>query len=286
MSSRALALRLVLAAGLSGIAAPLFADETVMDAEGRVFGDTVEDPLPEWKSPAMHQGAPRMLPPMPMAASMAPGGYPGPDLAAWEEQRADWLAECRQRFGGKGQTAGGVVGGLIGGVAGSAIAGRGNRTVGAVVGGLAGAVAGSAVGASSDRRRARDYCESYLDRYTASYGQGYPQAQGPSYPPGYGPGYSYGYGTGYGHAYGVNYGYPQPQPHPQMIYGYAAQPMMMVPVMMTTVATPVTRQQDCVETEIVEEWVTVSRPARRVIHRRAVPDKRVRLVPDKRIRTH
>ena len=101
MSSRALALRLVLAAGLSGIAAPLFADETVMDAEGRVFGDTVEDPLPEWKSPAMHQGAPRMLPPMPMAASMAPGGYPGPDLAAWEEQRADWLAECRQRFGGK-----------------------------------------------------------------------------------------------------------------------------------------------------------------------------------------
>lgn len=258
MSSRALALRLVLAAGLSGIAAPLFADETVMDAEGRVFGDTVEDPLPEWKSPAMHQGAPRMLPPMPMAASMAPGGYPGPDLAAWEEQRADWLAECRQRFGGKGQTAGGVVGGLIGGVAGSAIAGRGNRTVGAVVGGLAGAVAGSAVGASSDRRRARDYCESYLDRYMASYGQGYGQAYG-----------------------SPDYGYPQGQ----IAYGYAMQPMMvLVPVAMTAVVARVAPQHDC--TEVVEEWVPVARPARRYIPRRVVPDKRVRVYPDKRIRVY
>lgn len=282
MSSRAFALHLAFAAGLTGLAAPLLAQDTVIDAEGRVFGDTIEDPLPEWKSQAVPQGVPGALPPMPMAATMVPGGYPGPDRMAWDEQRANWLAECRQRYGGKGRTAGGVVGGLIGGVAGSAIAGRGNRTIGAVVGGLAGAVAGSAVGASSDRRHARDYCESYLDRYMASYGQGYAQAQGPGYAPGYGHGYGNSYGNAY--AYGPSYSYPQPQP--QMVYGYAAQPMMMVPVMMTTVAAPAAPAQDCVETEVVEEWVTVSRPARRVIYRRAVPDKRVRVIADKRIRTY
>jgi len=227
MSPRAQALHLVLAAGLAGLAAPaLAADQPATDAEGRVFGNTVNDPLPEWKqAPAAH-AQPTALPPMPAGPNAMPMGHPGPDRVAWEEARADWLAECRQRFGGKGKVTGGVLGGLVGGVAGSAIAGRGNRTVGD------------------------------LDRHMASYG------------PGYG-GYGYGY------------------PHGQMTYGYAMQPMMvMVPVAMTTVAAPAAPRQDCTETEVIEEWVPVARPAKRYIPRRAVPDKRVRIVPDKRIRSN
>lgn len=251
MSSRAKTLHLVLAAGLAGLAMPaLAADQPATDAEGRVYGDTVNDPLPDWKAaPAAHSQA--QLPPIPAAPGMAPMGHPGPDRVAWEEARADWLAECRQRFSGNGRVTGGVVGGLVGGIAGSAIAGRGNRTVGAVV---AGAVAGAAIGDSSDRRHARDYCESYLDRYMASYGQGYGA-----------------------------YGYP----HGQLAYGYAMQPMMvMVPVAMTTVAAPAAPRQDCTETEVIEEWVPVARPAKRYIPRRVVPDKRVRIVPDKRLRAN
>jgi len=257
MSPRAPALRLVIAAGLVSLAAPaLAADQPATDAEGRVFGDTVNDPLPEWKSPTAAHAQPAPLPPMPAGPNAMPMGHPGPDRAAWEEARADWLAECRQRFNGKGKVTGGVLGGLVGGIAGSAIAGRGNRTVGAVVGGVAGAVTGAAIGDSSDRRRARDYCESYLDRYMASYG------------PGYG-GYGYGY------------------PHGQMAYTYAMQPMMvMVPVAMTTVAAPAAPRQNCTETEVIEEWVPVTRPAKRYIQRRVVPHKRVRIVPDKRIRTN
>jgi len=257
MSSRAQALHFVLAAGLAGLAVPaLAADQPATDAEGRVFGDTVNDPLPEWKPASAAHGQPAPLPPMPAGPGAMPMGHSGQDRVAWEEARADWLAECRQRFGGKGKVTGGVLGGLVGGVAGSAIAGRGNRTVGAVVGGVAGAVAGAAIGDSSDRRRARDYCESYLDRHMASYG------------PGYG-------GYGYGH------------PHGQMTYGYAMQPMMvMVPVAMTTVAAPAAPRQDCKETTVIEEWVPVARPAKRYIPRRVVPDKRVRIVPDKRIRSN
>jgi len=257
MSPRAPALRLVIAAGLVSLAAPaLAADQPATDAEGRDFGDTVNDPLPEWKSPTAAHAQPAPLPPMPAGPNAMLMGHPGPDRGAWEEARADWLAECRQRFNGKGKVTGGVVGGLVGGIAGSAIAGRGNRTVGAVVGGVAGAVAGAAIGDSSDRRRARDYCEIYLDRYMASYG------------PGYG-GYGYGY------------------PHGQMAYAYAMQPMMvMVPVAMTTVAAPAAPQQNCTETEVIEEWVPVTRPAKRYIQRRVVPDKRVRIVPDKRIRAN
>lgn len=247
MSPRAPALRLVIAAGLVSLAAPtLAADQPATDAEGRVFGDMVNDPRPEWMSPAAAHAQPAPLPPMPAGPNAMPMGHPGSDRGAWEEARADWLAECRQRFNGKGKVTGGVVGGLVGGIAGSAIAGRGNRTVGAVVGGVAGAVAGAAIGDSSDRRRARDYCESYLDRYMASYG------------PGYG-GYGYGY------------------PHGQMTYAYAMQPMMvMVPVAMTTMAAPAAPQQNCTETEVIEEWVPVTRPAKRYIQRRIVPDKRIR----------
>ncbi|GAA4763722.1 glycine zipper 2TM domain-containing protein [Novosphingobium ginsenosidimutans] len=218
MSPRGQALQLVLAAGLTGLAAPALA---------------ADQPAP--------------LPPMPAGSQVMPVGQAGPERAAWEEARADWLAECRQRFDGTGKLTGGVVGGLVGGVAGSAIAGRGNRTLGAVVGGVAGAVAGAAIGDSSDRRRAGDYCESYLDRYMASYSSGYGS-------------------NGYGHPFG------------QMTYGYAMQPMMvLVPVAMTSVAAPVAPQENCTETEVIEEWVPAARPAKRYIPRRSLPDKRLPL---------
>ena len=254
MSSRAQALHFVLAVGLAGFAAPtLAASQSATDAEGRVFGDTVSNPMPDWKSSPAAHGQQAALPAMPVGVSPA-AGYPGQDRVAWEEARDDWLAECRQRYTGKGKVTGGLLGGLVGGVAGSAIAGRGNRTTGAVVGGVAGAVAGAAIGDSADRGRARDYCERYLDRYMASYGAGY-----------------------------GNYGYPQGQ----VGYGYAMQPMMvMVPVAMTAVATPPAPQPDCKETAVIEEWVPVGRPARRFIPRRAAPDKRAPIVPDKRVRTY
>lgn len=169
MSSRAIALRFMFAAGLASLAAPVLANhQPVTDAEGRVFGNTVSDPLPEWQQPRAVRVA-QQLPPMPTSYGSDPMDQSGMDRAAWEEERADWLAECRQRFGGRGKVAGGVVGGI----AGSAIAGRGHRTIGAVIGGVTGAVAGAALGDASDRSRARDYCESYLDRHLASYGQSY-----------------------------------------------------------------------------------------------------------------
>lgn len=257
MVLRVKALRLVLAVGLAGLATPVLARQPAMDAEGRVFGDTIDDPLPAWKQGPVAEGQPP-LPPIPSAYDPRPMDQRDMQRVAWEDERANWLTECRRRYGGNGRTGGTVVGGLIGGIAGSAIAGRGHRTIGAVVGGVTGAVAGAALGDASDRRRARDYCESYLDRYMASYGQGYGQAYG-----------------------SPDYGYPQGQ----IAYGYAMQPMMvLVPVAMTAVVARVAPQQDC--TEVVEEWVPVARPARRYIPRRVVPDKRVRVYPDKRIRVY
>lgn len=251
MSSRVTPFRLALAAGLTFVAAPAWAGQPATDADGRVFGDTVNDPVPDWAPPTANV-QPR-LPAMP-AGPGAVAEYSEPDRDGWEQARADWLSECRRRYGGKSGLAGGVAGGLIGGIAGSAIAGRGNRTIGAVVGGVAGAVAGAAIGGSADRRRSRDYCESYLDQHLASYGQN----QG-------------------------GYGYPQRQ----VAYGYAMQPMMvMVPVAMTTTAAPAAPRQNCTETEVIEEWVPVARPARRYIPRRMVRDKRVPIAPDKRVRTY
>ena len=220
MASRACALHFVLAAGLASLAAPVMAArQPVADAEGRIFGNTINDPIPEWKTPAIGRAQPQ-LPPLPTGRQASPMDQAESDRLAWEEDRADWLNECRQRYGGSGKVAGGVVGGLVGGIAGSAIAGRGNRTLGAVIGGVTGAVAGTAIGASSDRRRARDYCESYLDRYLARYEQSHG---------GYGSYAANG-------AYGANraYGYPQGQ----VTYGYALQPMMvMVPVALTIMDT-------------------------------------------------
>ena len=105
------------------------------------------DPRPEW--PGEQAAAP----------------HPGYDRAAYEQARAEWLAECRANRSSDGKTVGGVVlGGLVGGVIGNRVAGRGNRTVGTVVGAAAGAAAGGAIGSAADRRATRDYCEAYLDR--------------------------------------------------------------------------------------------------------------------------
>lgn len=238
----------LLAVGLLACAAPALAVDPVTNAEGRVYNVPPVDPRPVWK-PA--QGP--ALPPMP-APGAAPMAQPGHDPAAFEQAKLDWLAECRRRYGGnKGRTAGTVIGGLVGGVAGSAIAGRGDRVVGAIAGGTLGAVAGSAIGSASDKHRARDYCESYLEDYLARQQTGF---------------------AGYGQA-------------PGYAYGYAMQPvMMMVPVGMLPMASPAAPQHECQETTVIEEWVPVTTRKRHITHHRSVPDKRIRIVPDKRVRSN
>ena len=193
-------------------------------------------------------------PPPPMGPQYASPAQPRYDQAAWDQARADWLTECRanQRRDRRGNTIGGaLIGGVAGGILGNVIAGRGDKTVGTVVGAVAGAAAGGAIGSSADRRqerRAMDYCESYLERHMGYYGHGYGQ-----------PGYGY-----------------------QMAY----QPMtVMVPVMMVQqqAVQPAPASRECKETQVIEEWVPVAGPAKRIIPRRPAPTKRIRVVPDKRI---
>lgn len=191
--------------------------------------------------------APGPIPASPTTQA-APAPHPGYDPVAYEQARADWLAECRRNRGSGNTVGGAVIGAVAGGLLGSAVAGRGSRTDGAVIGAVTGAMAGGALGSSADKRAARDYCESYLDRHTASYG----------------PGYAPGYGA---HS-----------------YGYAYQPMMvMVPVMMVQASPAVpqttSKPRECVETVVTEEWVDVPR-------QRIIPPRPPRRVPDKRVRTY
>ena len=196
-----------------------------------------------------YDGAPAMIPaPLPpMGAQQMP--YPAQpqfDQASWERARADWLDECRynHRRDSRGKTVGGaLIGGVLGGIAGNVIAGRGDKTLGTVAGAAVGAVAGGAIGNSADRRqdrRAMDYCEAYLERYT-NYGYGRP-----------------GYGTGYTYAY---------QPMTVMV------PVMMVPVQAVATAKPAPRE--CTETQVIEEWVPVGGSKRYIPPRKRVPDKRI-----------
>ncbi len=235
MKSRRLNLPLLGALSLA-FAGPALAHEPppaqgTVDAAGNVYGHSGHDPRPEW----------------PEARTAAP--QPGYDRGAYEQARADWLADCRANRSSSGKTVGGaVLGGLVGGVIGNRVAGRGNRTVGTVIGATAGAVAGGAIGSAADRRASRDYCEAYLDRYTSHQGQG-------------------------------SFGYGQP-----VTWGYAPM-MVMMPVAMVPVATH--QQRECKETIVTEEWVTVpGKPHIRYIPPRRVPDKRVRIVPDKRVRVN
>lgn len=233
------------AAGLIALAAPALAQSAppagTVDAEGRVYGDM----------PVVH------APPPPMAAPYGQTGYaqpayaqPGQDRAEWDRAREDWLSECRRNHGNGNMVGGAVVGGVVGGLLGNAIAGRGDKTLGTVAGAAAGAVAGGALGHGADNRRARDYCESYLERHMAYAQGGYAQ-----------PGYGY----------------------PAQGYAYGYRPMtVMVPVMMVQAQpAPQPQQRECKETQVIEEWVPVAGPARRYIPRRPVPAKRV---SDKRVR--
>ena len=194
-------------------------------------------------TPALAQ-TPPAPPPLPEQADVAalPGGHD--QVAAYEQARADWLSECRRNHGNGNMVGGAVVGGLVGGLIGNRVAGRGNRTLGTIAGAAVGAAAGGAIGSSADKRAARDYCETYLERHT---------------------------GYGYGQA-GYGYGYPA--------QGYMMQPViMMVPVAMMPMAQTgkPEDQRKCEETVVTEEWVDV--PAQRIIPRppRRVPDKRVRV---------
>lgn len=240
----------VLGAALIAFAAPALAQPApalpspppgaVVDAEGRVFGNTSNDPRPEWKAP---QPAPA-LPVRPLGYEQPAAPRAAYDDAAWQRAREDWLAECRRNHkGSKGKVTGAIVGGLVGGVIGNQVAGEGDRTLGTVAGAAVGAVTGSAIGNQADSNRARDFCEAYLDRYTA---------QAPAYAP-----------TGYAPAG----------------YAYAYQPVMvMMPVMVAAAPAP---RRECVETTVIEEWVEVApgKPRKRhVADKRVklVPDKRLR----------
>lgn len=239
-------------AGSLAVAAPALAQS--MPAMPPMVSQPVVQPLPAGAPP--HAMPPHTMPGAPMAhpgAYHAPAQAPGHDPVAWDRAKGDWLAECRRRMGGsKSKTAGAVIGGLFGGLIGNRVAGRGDRTVGTIAGAAVGAVAGGAIGASADRNRARDYCEAYLEDSLAGY---YGQGQA---------GYGYGYQqAGYGPVH----------------YGYAMQPVMMVPVMHH--AAP--KARECVETTVIEEWVPVKTRKRTIAPR---PDKRVKIVPDKRVRTY
>ncbi|MFM5924126.1 MAG: glycine zipper 2TM domain-containing protein [Novosphingobium sp.] len=203
----------------------------VPDAQGHVYDGPMPDSRPVWN------GA------VPTAAPIGQAGYDSP---AWQQARAEWLAECRSRHGNGNRVGGAVIGGLIGGVVGNRVAGRGDRVVGTVAGAAVGAMAGGAIGDAADRRSARDYCEAYLDQALSRQ-----------------------------QAYGQGYGQP--------VYGYGYAPMtVMVPVAYVQTAAPA-QPRECKETVVTEEWVPVRtryippRPKPR-------PDKQVKIVPDKRVR--
>ncbi len=195
-----------------------------------------EDRAEGWERYAGHR---RMAPPM------AHRPDPGPRVGYSPEQRADWLARCREAYYDesgrrRGQAIGGVLGAVAGGVIGNRIADGerlGGTLVGAGVGALAGAAIGGEIGAGRDRDR-YDECEAYLVQYEQSFAGGYGHAPG-----------GYGYG-----------------------YGYPTGPVMWVKV-------PIVRErrgcgcQRVVEERIVEERVVVE-------ERVAVPqgEKRVRIV--------
>ncbi len=166
-----------LALGL--MAAPALASGPASDAEGRVFDDAAPvDPRPEWRG-----GMPTALPAQPPMAA-GPHRMPGPDHAAYERQRQDWLAECRRNHRGRdrdGGRGGAAIGGVVGGVIGNRVAGEGDRLVGTIAGAALGAAAGAAIDRAdgAGRESVGDYCEQYLNYYSqpGGYGQhGYGQA--------------------------------------------------------------------------------------------------------------
>lgn len=230
-----------------------------VDAEGRVYGNAMPDPRPQWTGGPVAMPSPVPPPPpgmampqgMPVAPVMAaPMAQPGYDQAAFENARQDWLAECRHNHGHGNTVGGGFLGGILGGIIGHEVAGHGDKTLGTVAGAAVGAVAGGAIGHGVDKRGRRDWCEAYLDSHMTTT-------------------------TTWG---------PAPAGYTGPTYSYAMQPVTtMVPVMM--MQQPVAVQtRPCKENVVTEEWVPEPN-ARRIIPRRrpVVHDKRIRVVPDKRV---
>lgn len=209
-------------------------------------------PAPVYPAPAYPVAAypaPQMAPNATYTGS-APASLP----PEYQQARADWVAECVDRYrddrrDGNGGLIGGLIGSVLGGFAGNRIDDHGDRwagtLIGAGIGGVAGAVLGTVAGKSRRRNddKAIAWCEDYLARHSSAPAYGGPQ-------------------------YGA-YGYGQPYGYGQQSYG----PVMMVPMMV-----PKKRNCDCRET-MVEE-VIEPRPISRYIPPRA-PDKRIKLVPAK-----
>lgn len=136
------------------------------------------------------------------------------------------------------------------------------RTTGAVVGALVGGVAGSAIAGRGDRVVGAIAGGTLGAVAGSAIGSGSDQRRTGDYCESYLNYYLAGQQHGFGH-------------------GYMLQPMMvMMPMAVMQTAAPAAPQRECEETTVIEEWVPVTPPKRRI-----VPDKRVRIVPDKRIST-
>lgn len=209
----------------------------VVDAQGNVYDGPMPDNRPVWQG--SHHAAPGYPPMQPEATRTYPPG--------WEQARANWLGECRRRYGSGNKVGGAILGGVIGGVVGNRVAGKGNRTLGTVAGATVGAVAGGAIGDAADKRAARDWCEDYLEQNT-----------------------TWSQGMGYG----------------QQVLGYGYAPMMvMVPVAYVQGQTQPRECKETIVYEDYVTTTTPAR-YRTVTTYKRVPDKRVRIVPDKRVRTN
>jgi len=207
---------------------------------GPTWGGPPPPPRSDSEAAEGDYGAP-YLPALPVVDgyephTAGPGAHlppPGaPRFAYSQDQREDWLRECRRRYrqnDGDDGIGGALIGGAVGGFAGNRIAGRGNRAVGTIAGAAVGAVAGAAIDRAEDNGRIRDICEDYLDRYEQQGSAGY-------------------YGTGYGYAAPYGYGAPGGYAHSGQV--------MWVPMVVGWNCKP--------REKIVEEWIE-EKPARRVI---------------------
>ena len=228
----------------------------------------------------------------PMQARMPSGlpPQPGQQIQRFgysQQEREDWLKECRHRLGDNG-VGGAVIGGVLGGIAGNRIAGKGNRVVGTIAGAAVGAAAGAAIDKAEDAGRVKDQCEAYLERYEAG---GYGNAYGGGYGYGgygayggyygrasaYGANYSYGYGYPGGAGCNSVCGYPAPaMPAPMAV------PMMWVPVMIQAQGCNChTKPKVKVHTYVTEE--VIPSKTREIVTYEKVPEK---VVQTKYVKTY
>ncbi|GAA4642205.1 hypothetical protein GCM10023115_04320 [Pontixanthobacter gangjinensis] len=196
------------------------------------------------------------MPPMVAIPHHAYPQHPIPHQAQFD--RGAWIEECVTRYNGgqlrrdrNGNIIGGLVGAVAGGVIGNRVAGRGDRLagslIGAGVGGLAGLAVGAAIDAATDDR-GRDSEEAWA--------------------------FCEDYLARYTHQ---NMGG----------FGYYAQPMMLVPVMIQVPQHAVVREYVTEETVHVQVVTYEDVPARPVVKPAPQPVKRVPIksVPTKRVRS-